>query len=295
MVLVYIENIELLSKIITYLDYGKINYTTNVNDSFDVLLTSQVNNRALKLINKAKKVIFIAYLEELKIFNNKYKMDNKSMVYNEYMRNLFNNCNIVITSLPYFKKIINVKKTVVIPYENLCIGICKNKLFNLRKKSVAIIDSHYKYLSTYFEIISKNTNYNFDLIGYDIHLNKKDSRLLNDIPKNLTLYKYCNDRLLQNYISNSQLVVFFDNILESEKYLNICLNLKKNILLLNSNLCNDYFIDNKNIYLFSLDSFQKKFNKIISNRVCNLGLDSYNLVKDNTFEKIADKLCKLLK
>ena len=169
-----------------------------------------------------------------------------------------------------------------------------NKLFNIRKKSITIIDSEYKYLNYYFDLINRS-NLNYELIGFNNNLNKRDILLLNDLPKNFNLVKYCNERLLQNYINDSQLVIFFDNIIESSNYLNICLNLKKNILLLDSELCNDFFIDNKNIYLFNLSNFEKKLNRIIKNRVCNLGIEGYNLVKENSFEKIADKFCKLLK
>lgn len=295
MKLVYIENKSLLTKIITYFDYGNIEYTTDINDLFDVLIIAQYNKKTASLMSKAKKIIFIDYLEEIRIKNNFTKKNRKAMIYINNMKEFFSKCNIIITSLPYIKKIINIKKTYIIPYENLCIGVCKNKFLNFKKKTITIIDSNYKYLNTYFDVFNKFPNYNYELIGYNANLNKKDRSLLIDIPKNLTLRKYCNDRLLQNYIENSFLIIFFDDILENETYLNVCLNLKKNILLLNSDLCDDYFIDNKNIYLFNLDNFIKKINKIIKNRVCNLGNEGYNLIKDNTFEKISDKFCKLLK
>lgn len=293
--LVYIENKDLLTKIVTYLDYGKIEYTTNINSEFKILIIAQNNRKSLELINKAKKVIYLSYLDETKIANSYIKKNKKYISYKNRMIEFFNRCNIVITSLPYLRKMIGIKKALVIPQENLCIGLCKNKLFNLRKKVITIIDSNYKYLNVCFDLVNKFPNLQYELIGYGTNLNKREWQLIGDIPSNLKLYKYCNERLLQNYLNNSNLVIFFDNILENSNYLNICLNLKKNILLLSSELCNDYFIDNKNVYLFNTQNLLKKFNRIISNRVCNLGIEGYNLVKNNTFINLADKFCKLLK
>ena len=247
------------------------------------------------MIKLAKKVIYIAYLDEIKISNSYLKKGKKNVAYKNKMLDFFSNCNIIVTSLPYIKKVINQKKVVVIPLENLCIGLCKNKLFNLRKKVITIIDSNYKYLDVCFDMINKFSNYQYQLIGFNPNPSNKNSFFINDIPSNLKLYKYCNERILENYLINSNLVIFFDDILESQNYLNICLNLKKNLLILNSELCYDYLIDNKNVYLFDLANFLKKYKRIINNRVCNLGIEGYNLVKDNNFEKIADKFCKLLK
>ena len=67
------------------------------------------------------------------------------------------------------------------------------------------------------------------------------------------------------------------------------------MLILNSDFCYQYLIDNKNSYLFSLENISKKVKKILSNRVCNLGGEGFNLIKDNNFINIADKFCKLLK
>lgn len=295
MYLVYIENKNLLTKIITYFDYGNISYTTDINDKYDFLIVAQNNNKTLNLMQKVKKTIYVSYIDEIKIFKRFSKKNKKYDDYKNKMNVFFNMCNIIVTSIPYIKQLINHKKVYIIPFENICIGSCKNKLFNLRKKNITIIDSDYKYLDVYCKLFNEFPNFQYQLIGFSSNLNKKNKLLINDLPKNLTLYKYCNDRILQNYINNSCLIIFFDNILESYDYLNICLFLKKNILLLNNDLCRDFLIDNKNIYLFDDNNFVKKFNKIITNRVSNLGIEGFNLIKDNNFINISDKFCKILK
>lgn len=294
MFLVYIENNSFLSKIVTYLDYGKIDYTFDINSKYDKIIIAQNSSKTLELMKQAKKIIYIMYLDELKYYNNYYRNNKRSNMYISNMKKFFSYCNIIITSLPFFKKIVTSKKVYILPLENIYFSVCKNKLLNFGKKTITIIDSNYKYLNNSIELINKYPNYQFNLIGFNSNLKKSDLKILSDIPCNVTLYKYCNDILLNNYIVNSMIIVSFDSILDNN-YINICLNMKKNILLLNSKLYSDYFVDNKNIYLFDSNDILKKFNKIISNRVSNLGGEGYNLICNNNFKEIADKFCKLIK
>ena len=79
MYLVYIENKNLLTKIITYFDYGNILYTTDINDKYDFLIIAQNNNKTLNLMQRSKKTIYISYLDEIKIFK-RFSKKIKSMM-----------------------------------------------------------------------------------------------------------------------------------------------------------------------------------------------------------------------
>ena len=81
MYLVYIENKDLLTKIITYFDYVNILYTTDINDKYDFLIVSQNNNKTLNLMQKAKKAIYISYVDEIKIFK---RFSKKNKKYDDY-------------------------------------------------------------------------------------------------------------------------------------------------------------------------------------------------------------------
>ena len=48
-------------------------YTTDINDKYDFLIVSQNNNKTLNLMQKAKKAIYISYVDEIKIFINYIK------------------------------------------------------------------------------------------------------------------------------------------------------------------------------------------------------------------------------
>lgn len=284
--LIYIENKDLLSLIVSYLDYKKVCYFTDVNSGFDILVIAQYSSKTLNLVKKAKKVIFISYLVEEKIYNNYLKCNE--------LVSFINKCDVVISSLPFFKSLFSVKKFVFIPRKNLCVSKCKKNIFKSKKKVITIIDSDYKYLNIIDNIVSNNFGIAFNLIGFNCNLSYKNKKILDSLSNSINLIKYFNVNNFNELINDSFLIIFFDDILSSFDYLNICICMKKNIMLLDSDLYNNYFINNKNIYLFG-DNYNKVLDKIISNRVSNLGDASYNLVVDNDIKHLSDKLCQVLK
>jgi hypothetical protein len=287
MLLVYIENKDLMSQIITYLDIGKVSYTTNTKEPFTSIIIAQTNKKTNKLISNCNRIIYIAYEDEYKMYI--------SESYRNHMLNFFTKCTLVVTSIPYFNNIISNNE--IINKENICIGKCKNKFFSFKKESIAIIDLSYKYITKTLNIIRKNEKENFLLIGYESEekLTKEKIKALKDLPKNVKLIKYTNSRIIQNQIENSAHIIFLENILKADEYLNVCLNMKKNIILLDSPLCEKYLIDNKNAYLVNTNNLNKVLNKVLLGRVSKLGSEAYELVINGTAKEISDKLCKLVK
>lgn len=120
MVFVYIENKKFLSKIITYLEKSQILFTTDFNVDYDTVLVAEINKRTLKLVENSyllkKKIVFLSHLEEDKILYN-YNLNNKqSIEYRSRLYNFLNMCDLIIVSLPYFKKILNkkIKRNIIV-------------------------------------------------------------------------------------------------------------------------------------------------------------------------------------
>ena len=120
MVFVYIENKKILSKIITYLEKSQILFTTDFNVDYDTVLIAEINKRTLKLVENSyllkKKIVFLSHLEEDKILYN-YNLNNKqSIEYRSRLYNFLNMCDLIIVSLPYFKKILNkkIKRNIIV-------------------------------------------------------------------------------------------------------------------------------------------------------------------------------------
>ena len=123
MILLYMENKNLMAKVITYLDNTKLNYTTDINEDYEFILVADLKQKTIEFIKEQfklnKKIIFITYLEENKIYNSFKKNNKNSKIYLKKLYSVLRICYKIITSLPYFKKelSINIKKTI---YETKC-------------------------------------------------------------------------------------------------------------------------------------------------------------------------------
>ena len=289
MLLVYIENKELLSQIVSYLDNTNINYTTDINDNYDRILIAESNSKIKNIIDKSnKKIVFITYLLEKDILNNKI---------NSNLIKILNSCYLIITSLPSIKNILSEKvncKIVIIEKELPIICFSKsNDIYNKyninkRKKKITILDSNYNNINKVKDIAIKYPKYNFIYVGYN---SKKN---ITNLPKNISLVKYYNIYILSDLFKISYLIVSFDTI--DIDYLNIILLLKKQFIIKQSKLYEDYLINSKNAYIFNdYDDLLIRLNKIFNNRVANLVENGYSLIKNNTFDEIVKKLDYYLK
>lgn len=74
--LIYIEDNELSSKIISYLDYINKEYTLDINSKYEYVLIADINKKSIE-ISKNKKVILITYLFEKKYIKLLLKIINK--------------------------------------------------------------------------------------------------------------------------------------------------------------------------------------------------------------------------
>lgn len=293
MILVYIENKEILTKTISYLENANINYVTDINLEYEYILLAEVNNKILKLIEnkKNKKIIFITYLEEENILNNKIS---------EKLKKLLNKSYKIIVSLPSIKK--NLKKVtkneiVIIEHELPIISISKSNsdIYNKykisrRKKKIVLFDFNYNNIEIIYELAHQYKKINFVYVGFkpDYLLKEKQKDLLNNMPKNITYIKYYNFNILCDISKISYLIISF-NIIDIN-YLYMILLFKKQLLIKENNKYEDYLINSKNSYIFKDNKdLLIRLNKILDNRVSNLTDNGYLLIKNNTFNEITKK------
>ena len=293
MILVYIENKEILTKIISYLENANINYVTDINLEYEYILLAEVNNKILKLIEnkKNKKIIFITYLEEENILNNKIS---------EKLKKLLNKSYKIIVSLPSIKK--NLKKVtkneiVIIEHELPIISISKSNsdIYNKykisrRKKKIVLFDFDYNNIEIIYELAHQYKKINFVYVGFkpDYLLKEKQKDLLNNMPKNITYIKYYNFNILCDISKISYLIISFNTI--DINYLYMILLFKKQLLIKENNKYEDYLINSKNSYIFKDNKdLLIRLNKILDNRVSNLTDNGYLLIKNNTFNEITKK------
>lgn len=272
--LLQIKNKVLLLKIIAYLDELNITYTTNIDDEYEYIIVGELSRKNISLIEKTdKKVIFITYLIENKII-----MKNKFFLIK--LNNILRKCFKVVVSMPSIKKVIEHENVIIIEKETSSINLYERFKINKNKKKILIIDLEGKKYNILEEITKLYPKYEFVYLTH----NEKIKR------NNYTIIKDNNERNYIELIKMSSLVIVCDINIDI-LYLYPIIILKKQIIMKNSPLYDDYFINSKNIYLFQdKKELLLKLKKIMEKRVANLTDEAYLLVTKNSFQKTINKI-----
>ncbi|MDD2519107.1 MAG: hypothetical protein PHI05_03575 [Bacilli bacterium] len=302
MILIKIDDLEFLRKMVNYFDYAKISYTTNINDDYDYLLVAEVNKKINNVVNlnvrNKKKIIFISYLEENNIYKYNQSLTKKGNIYNEYLNNILNNSCMVITSFPYYKELFKYKTTGKIMLINREIPIVSIKQkHKINKKECLFIDYKYEHISDLYKNALKHEYVNFVLLGYmpSYLLSKTKIKKLNNMPKNVTYIKYLNQNDYLLLLQRVNLIVNCDNNINNYDSLQYIFLLKKQVIIKNVAVYDNYLINSKNAYLFNNSKeLEYRLGKLIKSEMSNLTTDTFILIKDNNFKKICAELGKLI-
>jgi len=304
--LVYIENRILLGKIMTYLKKNETPFTTKLDDNIDAVIFAEITPKIIKKIeyykSLGKKIIYILYLEENKIYIQS-KLNNKnSRNYMDKIHKIIDLSDYVIASLPFFKSLLGEKIKIIeneleefnlIKQTN---DILKKHSLKRRKKKILIIDFDYNYLDYVEEVVDKYPKLEYIYLGLkpDYLLSLKDQTRIKKLENKVKFIYYYNSNNIVEFIQISNMVLNFENIKLDIKYIYIIFLLKKEIVMKDYSLYEDYLINSKNIYTFKTkDGLLKKLNKIEHNRLSNLTDNAYDLVR-NCMEVEILKILKLL-
>lgn len=307
MTLLYIENKKILGKLMTYLDQDT--YTTSLEEDYDTVIFVEVNNRITKKINelkeKNKRIIFIGYLEEKKIYIQSKLKNKSSKSYMEKIKKIVALSDTIIFSLPSFQSIFESvqEKIKIIEKElpSLTISkvtgdIYKKYGLNKRKKKILLIDLDYHFISYIKDIQDQYPKFELIYLGLkpDYLLSKKDKDLLKEL--NVVFIPYYDRNIMTDLISISHMIIDFEDIDLEHEYLYTIFLLKKELLLKQSSLYEDYLINSKNVYTFKTkEGLLKKLNKIEHDRLGNLTDNAYDLTRNCTFLETKKKFNQLVK
>ncbi len=307
--LLYIENKNLLGKLMEYLKDTR--YTTDLEESYDTVIFAEISPRIQKFIErekeKKKRIVFLSYLEENKIYIQS-KLQNKSSKL--YMRKIASVCSIsdlIITSLPFFKNLLKQdykcqievieKELPILNISKATNDIFKKNHLNRRKKRFLLIDLDYHFLSYAKELAFKYPKSEIIYIGYrqNYLLSSRDKKTLKELPENIKFIYYYDLVTLTDFVQISDMIISFEDVNFKQEYLYIIFLLKKEFMMKQSLLYEDYLINSKNIYTFKTkDGLLKKLDKIEYDRLANLTDNAYDLIKNCTFEKTKEKFEKYL-
>ena len=295
--LIYIEDKELLSKIISYLDYANKDYTLDINDNYEYVLIGDINKKSIE-ISKNKKVILITYLFEKKIYRSLTKNNKQNREFKNRLINNINNFKKVIVSLDTIKNLLQDKtntEIVTINKELPVINISNTKyLYDIykikkRRKNILFIDFDYEGLNKVNSLALKYPKLNFLYLGFKPYYNmtKKEKNLYNNLSENIYIIKYHNINIFCDILKISDIVINESNIIFDIDYLYGILILKKKFLSKNifTNL-----IDNKHIYTYDNEKeLILKFSKIYEERLADISINAYDYIINNTFFQVAKK------
>lgn len=294
--LVYIEDKKLLTKIITYLDQEKIKYTTDIKDKYECAIIAQINSRTKEFI-KTKKVIFIAYLEENKIYNNFNKKTKQAKIYQNNIIEFLNNCTHIVFSMESFKNIFKDKintKISIIHKEIPKIKYTKKDTKIDKKNYIVVNDFNCENISLMIKLANIYENI-FYYIGYN-NLTLRQMKYYNSLPKNIIKIKQIEDETYKELVRNSYIVIDLNKDNIDIKYIQIPILYKKTLILKNIPYYEDYLIPFREIYLFSNEvDLLKKIDKIKEKRLSNVTDEAYFKISKDNFKGIASKYSLILK
>lgn len=305
--LIYIEKKELLGEIITYLKESKTPYTTDIDVDIDTVLFAELTPRIIKKMEYykelGKKIIFILYLEEDKIYIQS-KLNNKvSKNYMKKINHIINISDTVVASLPFFKNLFG-DKVVIIEHILNSFSISKQtneilKKYSLkrRKKKILIFDFDYHYLDYIESVVEKYPKLEYIYLGLKPNylLTFKNKKKLKNLEEKVTFIPYYNLNAIIDFIQLSDMIINFEDINLKRSYLYIIFLLKKELIMKQSSLFEDYLINSKNVYTFKTkDGLLKKLNKIEHDRLGNLTDNAYDIIRSCSEMEIIKKWSSLL-
>ena len=286
MIYINIDDIKLLTKIITYLDLEKIEYTFEKNKDIKYAIVSRLDRKSINIIENYK-TIFISY-------NIEYLFAKEEYV-NEIKDNL-NKCYKVIVSLEYIKKQLNNKintDIVVIHKEIPLIKYNKRDTRILKKKYIVINDLKLKNLKIVEELVEK-FDYKYYYVGYDI-LPKENKKIYDRLPNNVKKIKYFDYDIYKDIVKNSYIVIDLNEDIDI-KYVQIPILLKKNLIVKDIPYYENYLISNKDVYMFNTErELFLKLKKIIDGRLSILTDEAFYKINSDNTKEIAHKYSQILK
>lgn len=302
MLLLQIKNKEWLTRMVSYCDKAGIEYTTNTESHYDKILFMEFTTSVLsKIKDSSKKVFFLSYLEEERLYQMVSKRNSRARAYQAKARSFFKYCDLIVVSQNGIKQFIQKLSSctsVIIPYELpvINVSLTRKEFYHTyplakRTQKILVFDSEYRSLKWVNELASRYPKYQILYFGYapESDLTESKRQLLHHLKENILLIKYYDFFIFSDFVKLSSMVILMDTILD-HAYLDLILYFCKPFLMNESSFYNDYFIDSKNCYTFtSGNRMLEKMSGMISGKLPNLTESGYQLIKENSENEIVKK------
>lgn len=277
--LVYIEDKNVLAKVLSKLDLANISYTTNVKENYKSVLITDISNKVINIIKDKKVILLTDYIEE-KILKRKFlmpKIEHLKIITSITELKEKNNVCFIPKCLPRY----NLKKEKNI-YEKY--QLIKNK------KRIIILDKNLEYINDVDELTEKYSKYEIIYVGYR-NLKKTEINKIQNM--NIKWIKYISLEDYNDICNISSIAIIFNSNIKIE-YLYMTILTHTELFLIENNIYKNYFIPCRHYYSFSDVNLISKLNKFIEGRISSLNDNAYFYIEKNIEKNYLINLKKYL-
>lgn len=295
------------------LELNNINYTTNVNDYFDILHINTIFPKSIKLIKKAKKnnkKIIIHAHSTVEDFKKSFVFSNlMAPIFKKWLIYSYNKADIIITPTLYSKKLIenyNIKKEIVVISNGIELNFLEQSSkdmntfkeeFNISKEDKVIISVglyiERKGILDFVKLAKLHPEYKFIWFGYtnlNVIPKKIKKAVLTKLDNLVFPGYYPREKLITAYATAD--LFLFPTYEETEGIVILeALASKINILVRDIPIYKDWLIKDIDVYKAStIEEFSIQLTNILENKLPNLTDNAYNKLNDLSIENIGIKL-----
>lgn len=303
MIKIEIDSKELTMDIINLLEQANIKYTTSSNEDYDQVLFAELTNKVINKMQEEKKnnkkIIFITKNIETKIYQAINSKTKHHFQYLEKVKKINILANLIISTLPYYKTIFPKAIIIETPYTKR-VKTKKEILLKYKiphqNRIILCCDFDYRHLEDIDTLARQYPKYKIILFGYinDQKISYKNWQTLKILPPNVIFVKSHDIICYQEIVSLTDLIILFTYDYQM-KYIYEAFEQKKNVIIKEEGLLEDYLVNSKHLYTFKdTKELNLKVKKIIENRVSNLNYNKQQFLKNVNTGHIIDKIQKYL-
>lgn len=298
------------------LDYEKIEYTTNVEDDYDIAHINFYgpNSYALAKIakKKGKKIVYHAHSTEEDFKKGFIFSKQIAPMFKKWLIKCYNLGDVIITPTPYSKKLLEgygIQKEIYAISNgieldkfkrNTSLGKRFRKKYHISKQEKVVIGIglyiERKGIVDFVELAKRLPEYRFIWFGYSpLSATTKEVRdAVNSNLPNLTFAGYVEQEEIIEAMNGCDLYVFptYEET-EGIPIIEACA-CKTKALIRDIPVFDGWLEDGKNVYKAkNIEEFEEKIKKILENELKDLTEEAYKIAEERDIQKIGKELRKV--
>lgn len=298
------------------LEYENIEYTTNLNDDYDIIHINFYGPKSYYLAQKAKsegkKVVYHAHSTEEDFKSGFIFSKQTAPLFKKWLIKCYNLGDVIITPTPYSKRILEgygIKKKIYAISNGIELELFKKdeqakisfrKKYNINENEKVIIGIglyiRRKGIVDFVELAKRLPEYKFIWFGYSpLEAATPDVRkAVKTKLDNLLFAGYVEQEVIKEALNGCD-VYLFPTYEETEgiPIIEACA-CKTDAIIRDIPIFEDWLVDGKNVYKAKdIDEFEDKIKKLINKELPSVAENAYEVAKERDIKKIGKQLRKV--